>query len=82
MHISPYSIELNTFKIWMRKCINITYTTVYPNSLFSFRYQNQAIKRMILLTVWMLFLDRFTWVDEPLNKTCKTPLLKNHLAWC
>ena len=60
----------------MRKRVNITYTSISRNILFSLRYKHQVIKLMRLRMVWILLPYMFNYVNEPCNTARKTPLLK------
>ena len=84
MHTPPCIIELNTFKICMRECVKITYTTFFLGCLFRFCYQNQVIKLMRPWKSRILLPDWFNLVNEPWYTAKKTPLYQNKvfLTWC
>ena len=81
MKISSCGVKLNTFKISMQKCLHITYTDISPNLPFGFCYQHQFIELMCLQTVQILLPYWFTWVNEPLNKSRKTPFTNTKWLW-
>ena len=82
MNISPYSVKLNTFKISMRKHVNIIHTAISLNCPFGLRYQHQVLRIMGIFTIRILLPYRFLLVNELWNTACKTPLPpKSGFSW-
>ena len=63
INIPPCGIKLNSFKICMQKCVNITYTIIYLDHLLGLCYQHQVINLIIFCKVRILLPYRFTWVN-------------------
>ena len=88
MHITPCGVKLDTFEICMRKCVNITYTTIYPNCLLGLRYQHQVLELVRLQVIWILLPYQVTRTNGPWNTVHKTPLPKQSeffmvsTLWC
>ena len=76
MNTPPCGIKLKTFKIRMRKRVNITYTAISPGFIFVLRYQHQVLKLISLGAVQIIPSYQFTWVNEPWNTAHKTHLPK------
>ena len=87
----PYIIELNTFKIFMQKCVSINYAAasdVSMDNIFGSHYQHQVIKLMRLWKFHILLPNYLFFVNELWNKSFKTPLPKQSVfgmvstLWC